>query len=55
MEEAETEVRGFVFVVATPSALRAPPPAKLREGIQLRSTNLLGELSEGLRGVSDVA
>jgi ATP-dependent helicase HrpB len=34
-----------------PSALRAPPPAKLREGVyQPRSPNLLGELSEGLRG-----
>jgi cytochrome c-type biogenesis protein CcmH len=35
---------------STPSALRAPPPAKLWEGERLRSTNLLGELSEGLRG-----
>ena len=33
-----------------PSALRAPPPAELREEDHSRSSNLLGELSEGLRG-----
>jgi hypothetical protein len=39
------------FEQEAPSALWAPPPAELREGLhQLRSPNLLGELSEGLRG-----
>ncbi len=41
-----------MFFEETPSALRAPPPAKLREAAQPRSPNLLGELSEGLRGAS---
>jgi N6-L-threonylcarbamoyladenine synthase len=39
-----------MFKAEAPSALRAPPPAKLREEVQTRSLNLLGELSEGLRG-----
>ena len=35
----------------TPSVLRTPPPASLREGgLLVRSPNLLGELSEGPRG-----
>jgi hypothetical protein len=49
-ENPKSVARTKHFFKVAPSALRAPPPAKLREDFQHRSTNLLGELSEGLRG-----
>jgi ribosomal protein RSM22 (predicted rRNA methylase) len=45
----EDEAFSYLVLARPPSGLRPPPPAKLKEGIPLCSTNLLGELPKGLR------